>query len=247
MDVDKLQTLGIPVTDAYNALQTFLGGLYVNDFNRFSHTWQVLVQAEPEFRSRPSDIDRFYVRGAQGNMVPLGTLASVQAEHGAGCRDSLQSLPRGADSGRPAARRQLRRSHRRDGESGGANAAHRLRLRVDRHYVSAEARAGTRGGHLRIRHGARVSVPGGAVRKLVDPVRGAALAAAGAVRRAAGGLSAPLSLRHLHADRNRDADRTGGQERDSDRRVRQGQPHRASTCRFGKRRCMPRGSGCARF
>ncbi|MBZ5607423.1 MAG: multidrug efflux RND transporter permease subunit [Acidobacteriia bacterium] len=82
MDVDKLQTLGISVTDAYNALQTFLGGLYVNDFNRFSHTWQVLVQAEPEFRDRPSDIDRFYVRSADGNMVPLGTLASVAPTSG---------------------------------------------------------------------------------------------------------------------------------------------------------------------
>ncbi|HYL39039.1 MAG TPA: multidrug efflux RND transporter permease subunit [Bryobacteraceae bacterium] len=77
MDVDKLQTLGIPVSDAYNALQTFLGGLYVNDFNRFSHTWQVLVQAEPESRANPSDIDRFYVRSSDGNMVPLGTVASV--------------------------------------------------------------------------------------------------------------------------------------------------------------------------
>ncbi len=82
MDIDKLQTLGIPVTDAYNALQTFLGGLYVNDFNRFSHTWQVLVQAEPEFRDRPSDIDRFYVRSADGNMVPLGTVASVHPSSG---------------------------------------------------------------------------------------------------------------------------------------------------------------------
>ena len=53
MDLDKMQTLGVPVSDAYNALQTFLGGLYMNDFNRFSHTWQVLVQAEPEFRSGP--------------------------------------------------------------------------------------------------------------------------------------------------------------------------------------------------
>ena len=51
MNTDKLQTLGIPVTDAYNALQTFLGGFYVNDFNRFSHTWQVLVEAEPQFRA----------------------------------------------------------------------------------------------------------------------------------------------------------------------------------------------------
>jgi hydrophobe/amphiphile efflux-1 (HAE1) family protein len=82
MDLDKLQTLGVPVTDAYNALQTFLGGLYVNDFNRFSHTWQVLIQAAPEFRNQPSDIDRFYVRSNEGNMVPLGTLASIKPSSG---------------------------------------------------------------------------------------------------------------------------------------------------------------------
>ncbi len=82
MDLDKLQTLGVPVTDAYNTLQTFLGGLYVNDFNRFSHTWQVLIQAAPEFRNQPSDIDRFYVRSSAGNMVPLGTLASVKPSSG---------------------------------------------------------------------------------------------------------------------------------------------------------------------
>jgi hydrophobe/amphiphile efflux-1 (HAE1) family protein len=82
MDLDKLQTMGVPVTDAYNTLQTFLGGLYVNDFNRFSHTWQVLIQAAPEFRNQPSDIDRFYVRSMEGNMVPLGTLASVKPSSG---------------------------------------------------------------------------------------------------------------------------------------------------------------------
>lgn len=79
MDVDKLQTLGVPVGDAYNALQTFLGGLYVNDFNVFGHTWQVLIQAEPEFRDQPSDIDRFYLRTNDGNMAPLGTFANVKA------------------------------------------------------------------------------------------------------------------------------------------------------------------------
>ncbi len=82
MNLDKLETLGVPVADAYNTLQTFLGGLYVNDFNRFSHTWQVLIQAEPEFRNQPSDIDRFYVRSVDGNMVPLGTLASIKPSSG---------------------------------------------------------------------------------------------------------------------------------------------------------------------
>src|SRR5262249_16010024 len=82
MDTDKLQTLGIPVSDAYNTLQTFLGGLYVNDFNQFGHTWQVLLQAEPEFRNQPTDIDRFYVRSKDGDMIPMSTLSTVTPSGG---------------------------------------------------------------------------------------------------------------------------------------------------------------------
>jgi multidrug efflux pump len=77
LNIDKAQTLGIPVTDVYNALQTFLGGLYVNDFNRFGRTWQVLLQAQPEFRDRPEDINRFYVRSSGGDMIPLSTLVDL--------------------------------------------------------------------------------------------------------------------------------------------------------------------------
>jgi multidrug efflux pump len=82
MDNAKLQTLGVPVTEAYNTLQSFVGGLYVNDFNAFGRTWQVVVQAEPEFRAQPSDIDRFYARTSTGSMVPLGTVASINATTG---------------------------------------------------------------------------------------------------------------------------------------------------------------------
>jgi multidrug efflux pump len=82
LDLDKVQTLGIPVTDVYNALQTFLGGLYVNDFNAFGRTWQVMVQAESEFRGEPRNIDRFYVRTGGGDMVPLNTLSTVTATAG---------------------------------------------------------------------------------------------------------------------------------------------------------------------
>ncbi len=78
LDRDKVQTLGIPITDVYNALQTFLGGLYVNDFNRFGRTWRVYLQAEPDFRRQPSDINRFYVRTSHGDMVPLSTLAKTE-------------------------------------------------------------------------------------------------------------------------------------------------------------------------
>src|ERR1700730_18540855 len=77
LDTDKAETLGVPVTDVYSALQTFLGGLYVNDFNRFGRTWRVLMQADPEYRDRPNDINRFYVRTSSGDMVPLSTLVTV--------------------------------------------------------------------------------------------------------------------------------------------------------------------------
>lgn len=77
VDNAKLQTLGVKPEDAYNTLQTFLGGLYVNDFNLFGRTWQVKVQASPEFRDQPGDIDHFYVKNKQGDMVPLSTIAKL--------------------------------------------------------------------------------------------------------------------------------------------------------------------------
>jgi multidrug efflux pump len=82
LDTDKAQTLGVPVTEVYTALQTFLGGLYVNDFNRFGRTWRVLMQAEPQFRLRPDDINQFHVRGRDGDMVPLSTLVNVRRVSG---------------------------------------------------------------------------------------------------------------------------------------------------------------------
>ena len=82
MDTDKLQTMGISLTDAYNTLQTFLGGLYVNDYNQFGRTWQVLLQAEPQFRDAPSSVERFYVRNSSGGMIPLSTLATITPSGG---------------------------------------------------------------------------------------------------------------------------------------------------------------------
>ncbi len=78
VDTEKAQTLGIPVSDVYDSLQTFLGGLYVNDFNRFGRTWKVLMQADSAFRARATDIQRFYVRSSAGAMIPLGTLVNVK-------------------------------------------------------------------------------------------------------------------------------------------------------------------------
>jgi multidrug efflux pump len=80
VDVDrtKCKTMNVPLNQVFEALQVYLGGYYVNDFNQFGRTWQVNVQADIPFRMRPEDIRRLQVRNAGGEMVPLGTVATVR-------------------------------------------------------------------------------------------------------------------------------------------------------------------------
>src|SRR5438132_12883981 len=70
--------LGIPLDNVFYALQTYLGSIYVNDFNMFGRTYQVTAQAAGAFRSNPSDILRLKVRNASGAMVPLASVVSVR-------------------------------------------------------------------------------------------------------------------------------------------------------------------------
>jgi HAE1 family hydrophobic/amphiphilic exporter-1 len=77
VDRTKVKTLGVPLTSLFSTMQAYLGSAYVNDFNKFGRTWQVQVQADHEFRNKPEDIRQLDVRDASGNMVPLGTLISV--------------------------------------------------------------------------------------------------------------------------------------------------------------------------
>ena len=78
LDRDKVQTLGVAVSDVFNALQATLGGFYTNDFNLFGRTWQVNVQAEGSDRDEVPDIFRIHVRNAKGEMVPLRSVAEVK-------------------------------------------------------------------------------------------------------------------------------------------------------------------------
>jgi hydrophobic/amphiphilic exporter-1 (mainly G- bacteria), HAE1 family len=82
IDRDKVQVLGVRVTDVFNALQSTLGGFYVNDFNLFGRTWQVNVQAEAPFRNAIEDIYRIYVRSSTGAMVPIRALAQARLVQG---------------------------------------------------------------------------------------------------------------------------------------------------------------------
>jgi hydrophobe/amphiphile efflux-1 (HAE1) family protein len=78
IDRDKVQILGVKLSDVFQALQASLGGYFVNNMNLFGRTWQVQVQAEASDRSKVEDIFRINVRDADGNMVPLRSLAEVK-------------------------------------------------------------------------------------------------------------------------------------------------------------------------
>lgn len=83
VDESKALSLGIPVADVYLSLQTMMGTLYVNDFNVSGRTYRVQMQADAQFRSKPSDIGEIYVRADNGSMVPVSALINVKQIVGA--------------------------------------------------------------------------------------------------------------------------------------------------------------------
>ncbi|MFI3186178.1 MAG: multidrug efflux RND transporter permease subunit [Methylococcaceae bacterium] len=80
LDVDRIRTkaMDVPLKDVFDTLQIYLGSLYVNDFNSLGRTYQVVAQADSEFRMQPSDIAKLKTRNLQGGVVPLGSLMSVK-------------------------------------------------------------------------------------------------------------------------------------------------------------------------
>ncbi len=84
VDVDrvKCKTMKVELNDVFDTLQVFLGGYYVNDFNRFGRTWQVNLQADAPYRVNADVVRQFRVRNASGDMVPLGSVATVRDDVG---------------------------------------------------------------------------------------------------------------------------------------------------------------------
>ncbi len=77
LDREKARTLGVSVDSVFQTMQSYLSGMYVNDFVRFGRVYKVFLQAEAEYTSRPEDIGKLYVRNGGGEMVPLSTLVTV--------------------------------------------------------------------------------------------------------------------------------------------------------------------------
>jgi HAE1 family hydrophobic/amphiphilic exporter-1 len=79
---DKVLKQGVSLTEVYRTLQTFMGGYFVNYFNRFGRQWQVYLEAEDEYRAKAENVGLFYVRNAQGQNLPLSSFTEVQRRTG---------------------------------------------------------------------------------------------------------------------------------------------------------------------
>lgn len=82
LDRSKTKALGVPISDVFDSLQTLLGSVYVNNFNKFGRVYQVVVQAQPQFRERLDSLGDMYVRSSLNQMVPLKSLLSINYTKG---------------------------------------------------------------------------------------------------------------------------------------------------------------------
>ncbi|SDL05404.1 multidrug efflux pump [Modicisalibacter muralis] len=82
IDREKAKMHGVAIDDIFQTMQIYLGSLYVNDFNRFGRTYQVIAQADQQFRLEPEQIGQLKVRNASGEMVPLASFVDVQRASG---------------------------------------------------------------------------------------------------------------------------------------------------------------------
>jgi HAE1 family hydrophobic/amphiphilic exporter-1 len=82
VDRDKVLKQGVELSNVYKTLQTFMGGLFVNYFNRFGRQWQVYVQAEGDYRTDAKNLGQFFVRNAKGDSVPLSAFIDIQRDYG---------------------------------------------------------------------------------------------------------------------------------------------------------------------
>jgi multidrug efflux pump len=82
VDRTRAKSQGVPIHDLFETLQIYLGSIYVNDFNRFGRTYQVIAQADAPFRDQLEDISKLRTRNSQGEMVPIGSMVSIERGYG---------------------------------------------------------------------------------------------------------------------------------------------------------------------
>jgi len=93
VDREKAKAYGVPIDEVFNALAATLGTYYVNDFNKYGRTWQVLMSSEARYRKRPDDVGNIYVRSERGEMVPVRSLARIEYTNGPDTLERFNNLP----------------------------------------------------------------------------------------------------------------------------------------------------------
>ncbi len=243
VDRERAKALGVPVDEVFNTLSATLGSYYVNDFNKYGRTWQVLMSAESGFRKRPDDIGRMWVRSDSGEMVPVSALASVKYSSGPEMLDRFNNLPAvklfgqgapGVSSGQAIA--EVERIAREvlppdfSFDWGGAS------------YQEKRA-SGTSGLALVLGALMVFLILSAQYEKWSLPLSRAAGAAVRHLRRAGRGVAARHDQRRVLPDRPGHAARPGGQERDPDRRIRVAQAprghERVGRCAGGRAAALP--------
>ncbi|MCC6695997.1 MAG: multidrug efflux RND transporter permease subunit [Candidatus Hydrogenedentes bacterium] len=99
----RAKAMGLPITDIYNSLQAYLGAFYVNDFSKYGRIYRVQLQAEPEFRQRPEDIRKIFVRNMSGDMVELSGVLDIRFQSGPNVVSRFNSYPSVQVTGSPTA------------------------------------------------------------------------------------------------------------------------------------------------
>ncbi|TRX76047.1 efflux RND transporter permease subunit [Pseudomonas mangiferae] len=102
LDRNKARALGVPVNEVFVAMQSTFGSFYVNDFTLYGRTFQVSMQSESEFRSKPEDLNQVFVRAQSGEMIPLSALVTVRRVLGPDTFERFNVYPSAKIMGNPA-------------------------------------------------------------------------------------------------------------------------------------------------
>src|SRR3954468_1914352 len=93
VDREKAKALGLQLDEVFNVLAATMGTYYVNDFNKYGRTWQVLMSSESRYRKRPQDVGNVYVRSERGEMIPIRALAKIAYTNGPDTLERFNNLP----------------------------------------------------------------------------------------------------------------------------------------------------------
>ena len=162
VDRDKVIKQGVAINDVYRTIQAFMGGLFVNYFNRFGRQWQVYIEAEGDYRTKAENVGQFYVRNNNGEMVPLSALTKFESRSGPEFTMRFNQYRSAQMNGGAAPGYSSDQAMKALEETFAQTMPARDGLRLLRHVVPGKEGAGRRSavGHLRLLAALRVSDSG---------------------------------------------------------------------------------------